>query len=372
MNGESSFRTQVALSLISRLNNRLYWPLLEKCGGIEGFFLETEIALAAIYHDFHLPPDAFNRKEALQNATAEIEKIDQLSIQVCSVEHGHYPELLSQCEDAPLVFFYKGKLFPSSSPDKFLAVVGTRHASMPYQKRVEAVLEELSQMGHHPVIVSGLAFGIDASAHRASLKYGLKTYAVLGHGLHTIYPATHRGLAQKILDSGGALISEYPCTMTTHPYHFLQRNRIIAGLCHATLVAESAQKGGAMATARLALAYNRDVMAFPGRPEDFYSAGCNYLIKENIAALVENGKDVAHLLNYPVSSSQTTLSSSSLPQKEGEESLLLNLLKEKKQLHIDELKRILPLTPGKLAALLLQLEMEGKIMGLPGFYYVLR
>ena len=235
-----------------------------------------------------------------------------------------------------------------------------------------ALVEDLVNLGCRPVLVSGLAYGIDASAHRASLKFGLTTLAVLGHGLHMIYPATHKSMARQILETGGAWISEFPCTANIHPSNFLRRNRIIAGLCHATLVAESAIKGGAMATARLAMSYDREVMAFPGRPEDKYSAGCNFLIKENIAALTENATDVAHLLGYPIK--KTTLQQTILPNfsDDERENELIQLLSEKGTLHIDELCQLTQRPSSELAAILLQLELEGKIIGLAGKKYSLR
>lgn len=369
MNLNSSLQARVAISLLPKLNSGIYLPLIEKCGGLEGFFLESDQALQHIYQEFHMAPDSFDRKTAWQKANTELEQIDKHAIQLCTIEDCLYPPLLSQCEDAPLVFFYKGSL--KNPPDqKYVAIVGTRHASSLCENKVNTLLEDLVQLGCHPIVVSGLAYGIDITAHRACLKNGLTTWAVLGHGLHMIYPAGHKPMAQQIIETGGCWISEFPCIQAVHPSNFLRRNRIIAGLCHATLIAESAEKGGAMSTARLALSYNRDVMAIPGRPDDKYSAGCNLLIKENIAALVENAVDVARILNYPIpkirSKQNTTTSTSE------SEILLLQLLKEKGPLYIDELMQLSQFSSNELAAQLLQLELEGKIIGLPGKKYTLR
>ena len=371
MNRNSSVKARIAISLLPKLNSCIYLPLIERCGGLEGFFLESDQALNQLYRELNIPTDTFNRKTAIQNSEAEIEQLDKHEIQICTIEDGCYPELLRQCADAPLVFFYKGKL-KSSPANKYLAIVGTRHASSRCEARVTALVEDLVNLGCRPVLVSGLAYGIDASAHRASLKFGLTTLAVLGHGLHMIYPATHKSMARQILETGGAWISEFPCTANIHPSNFLRRNRIIAGLCHATLVAESAIKGGAMATARLAMSYDREVMAFPGRPEDKYSAGCNFLIKENIAALTENATDVAHLLGYPIK--KTTLQQTILPNFSDDEqgNTLIQLLSEKGTLHIDELCQLTQRPSSELADILLQLELEGKIIGLAGKKYSLR
>ena len=368
MKTESSAQTQVAVSLIPRLNSNCCLPLLEKCGGIEGFFLENETALNVLYKELKILPNLFDRKTALQQAEKELEQIDRHGIRICSFEDSNYPELLKQCEDVPLVFYYKGKI-KSDKEAKFLAIVGTRHASAFYQERVDTVLSEIYRMGHRPVVVSGLAYGIDASAHRASLKYGLQTFAILGHGLHMIYPASHRNLAESILDAGGALISEFPCISTVNPGNFLQRNRIIAGLCHATLVAESAEKGGAMSTARYALSYNREVMAFPGQPGNKYSAGCNQLIKDNIAALVDNGTDIARNLNYPERRSQPEQITLDLFGTGEQGYTIVSFLERNRDTHINELCQVTQIPNGELSALLLQLELEGKVLALPGKRY---
>lgn len=253
MSHESSLHTQVGVTFLPKLNSRVYIPLFEACGGFEGFFLESDAALNALYPKFHLKKDCFNRKQALERAKRELEYIDRLAIRVCSTEHYQYPFLLGQCEDAPLVFYYKGELYTDDR--QYIAIVGTRKASVHCRCRVERIIEELHTFCPSLVTVSGLAFGIDITAHQASLKYDVPTYAVLGHGLHTIYPASHKNLAEKIVAQKGALITEFPCLSSIFPANFLQRNRIIAGLCQATFIAESAVKGGAMATARIAQSY---------------------------------------------------------------------------------------------------------------------
>lgn len=368
MKSDSAYKMQVAVTVLPKLNSMLCLPLIECCGGIENFFSESPVAFEALCREFNVCPDTFDRKTALKKAEEELPYLEKQDIRICSVEDYYYPELLKQCEDTPLVFFYKGELITQEKV-KYLAIVGTRKASVLCQSRVESVVETISALPSPVVIVSGLAYGIDAAAHRASLKYNLKTYAVLGHGLHMIYPAAHKNLAEKILEQGGALISEFPCSADIHPSNFLQRNRIVAGLCHATLIAESAQKGGAMSTARIALSYNRDVMAFPGRPEDKMSAGCNLLIKENVAALTENGQDVAIVLGLsdaPVCSRQQTLD---LFYTENQERLIFECLEKENDLGIDDLARLTGIPSGELAATLLKLELEGKILSLPGKKY---
>lgn len=369
MNTDSSIRTQVALTLLPKLNSMLYLPLLEKCGGIEGFFCEKETALSKLYQELNIKESRINRLEALEKAEKELSLMDQHDIRICSIEHYPYPYLLRQCEDAPLVFYYKGVL--NVRDCSYLAVVGTRKASERNCQRVEQMLKELRGYTSSLTIVSGLAFGIDIAAHQACLKHRLNTYAVLGHGLDTLYPASHKNTANKIIEAGGALISEYPCGSTILPVNFLQRNRIIAGLCQATLVVESAIKGGAMTTARLAQSYNRDVAAIPGRPEDKLSTGCNLLIKQNIAALVETSDDIARLLNIDTKRSpETAAPPIPLFGDNDLEIRISHILEEKGGMNIDELSVFSHIPISELTALLLKLELEEKVISLPGKNYI--
>lgn len=370
MNNDSPIITQVAVSMLPKLNSHTCLPLIEECGGIEGFFRENTTALEKLYHTFNIRTNSFNRAEALEKAKKELAEMDKHGIHTCSVEHSEFPHLLRQCPDAPLVLFYKGTLNIDPSTTN-LAIVGTRHATTRCQTKVDSILQEIKGMGHNPAIISGLAFGIDAAAHRGSLVHNLKTYAVLGHGLHMIYPAAHKNLAEKIIETGGALISEFPCCATTLPSNFLQRNRIIAGMSHATLVAESAEKGGAMTTARIALSYSRDVMAVPGRPDDKWSAGCNRLIKENVAALVENGIDVVHILGLSCEKRMPLQTTLDLFSYDDNEDLILKLLADKGSMNIDEMVVTTKIPVNELSALLLKLELEGKVITLPGKNYTI-
>lgn len=369
MNDESSITTQVAVSMLPKLNSFHYLPLIEECGGIEGFFRESTGVIEALYRTHNLPPNYFNRNQALDKASQELANIDKHQIRVCSIEHTEYPELLRQSSISPLVFFYKGTL---KEPGNIkLSIVGTRHATARGEVYVDTIVNELYNMGHRPVITSGLAFGIDAAAHRASIAHNLKTYAVLGHGLHMIYPAAHKNLAARILETGGALITEFPCCAPILPANFLMRNRIIAALSQATLVAESADRGGAMTTARLALSFSRDVMAIPGRPEDKWSAGCNRLIKENVAALVENGTDVANILGISAEPQLPVQTSLDLFDAGENETIILKLLGDKSNLNIDEISATTHIPVNELSSIFLKLELEGKVSALPGKNYKL-
>lgn len=360
---------QVAMTMLPKLNSTSLLPLFEKCGGIDGFFRESEKSLSFLCGEYRLSPGTYDRKSALAEAEKEQENMDRHDIRILTFEDSRYPFLLRQCPDTPLSFFYRGEI--QAGEATYLGVVGTRKASEHCKARVGSILNELKEMGHRPVIVSGLAYGIDAAGHRASLSCLFKTYAVLGHGLHMIYPASHKNLAEQIVAQGGALISEFPCSARILPVNFLQRNRIIAGLCHAVLIAESAEKGGAMATARIAQSYDREILAIPGRPEDKMSAGCNLLIKENVAALTENGTDVAKALHLDYRKKEPVQTSLNFIETADEGAIILQILSVQGGMNIDELNIRSGIPMKELSALLLQFELEGKVISLPGKNYIL-
>lgn len=369
MNTTDSALAKVAVSFLPGLNTMSALPLIERCGGLTGFFSETKRGLAAVCREFHVPTELFDRQAAMEKARVEMEAVCKHDIHVCCVEDFAFPPLLKECEDTPLTLYYKGELETEDVP--YLAIVGTRNASEYYKTRVQRMLQEMADKKHRIVVVSGLAYGIDITAHLASLQHRFRTYAVLGHGLHTIYPAAHRQIAERIVADGGALISEFPTTSHSVPANFLQRNRIIAGLSQAILVAESAIKGGAMTTARIAVSYNRDVLAIPGKPTDTYSQGCNFLIKRNMAALAEDGEDLIHALglkDIPAIPVQTSLP---LFEAGDNESVVLNLLRTRGTQNIEELCRELSLPAADLNVMLLKLELDGHILALPGKSYMI-
>jgi DNA processing protein len=368
---ETLLQKVVALTFIPGLNTVAALPVIRKCSGVEGLFLEKEKTLIRFCAEAGISLKPGARSQALALAEKELPHIEKHAIRICCAEESDYPFLLLQCTDAPFVLYYRGTL--SDPAGKYLAVVGTRRASVRCKSRVHSLLEALAGYAPRPVVVSGLAFGIDISAHLAALEFGFTTYAVLGHGLHKVYPSEHRNTAERILAAGGALISEFPCTGETYKTHFLQRNRIVAGLSHGVLIAESAVQGGAMTTARIGVSYNRDVMAFPGRPEDLYARGCNLLIKFSMAALVEEAGDVAAVLNLTRRKSRRpTAEIPGLFPEDERKAELFALLSERGERALDDLSLLCGIPAGELNVLLLQLQLEGKVIALPGSRYGVR
>jgi DNA processing protein len=233
------------------------------------------------------------RGKALAQAEASLRKAEKEGVEILFYTSKRFPSRLKLIPDAPVLLYYQGTA--DLNAPKTLALVGTRQATEYGREQTERLIKGV--LPHQPLIISGLAYGIDIMAHRAALQEGLATVGVMATGLDIIYPAAHRKTAEKMREQGG-LLTEFPFGTSPDRYNFPQRNRIIAGLADGTVVVEAAAKGGALITAELALSYDRDVLAVPGNLGSPASEGCNALIKSNKAALYAEPKDLEQLLNW--------------------------------------------------------------------------
>ena len=249
-----------------------------------------------------------------------------------------------------------------------ISIVGTRNATSRGKDICEKIIGDLATGHPDLVIISGLAYGIDISAHKGALANGLKTVGVLGHGFKTIYPSVHRSTAEAILKNGG-LLTDFMSDALPERNNFLKRNRIIAGLSDATLVVESGIKGGALITAEMANSYNRDVFALPGRPEDQWSQGCNHLIKNNKAALAESAEDIEYFLDWKPEKSKPPIQKTLFSELSEPEQKIYELVTREGELTIDSICRDLDIPVAKLSALLLQMEFKGLLKCFPGNLY---
>jgi len=305
---------------------------------------------------------ALKDKNNFSRAEQEIKFINENNINYSYFQDDDYPIYLNHCFDAPVLFFQKGNI--NLQNQRIISIVGTRQMTN-YGK---SVLEELFKgiKEYNPVIVSGLAYGVDIYAHKLALKYNLQTVAVLAHGLDRIYPAVHKKHAAELIENGG-LITDFWSKTNPDRENFVKRNRIVAGLSQATIVIESAEKGGSLITADIANSYNRDVFAIPGRITDAFSRGCNQLIKTNRAAVLTSVRDLAYILNWEKEDkTKKTIQKQLFIELSSSEKEVYNyLLKEgKQQLDIIALHCNLPTF--KAATLLLNLELKGVIKPLPG------
>lgn len=304
-------------------------------------------------------------EEILQQVKEEYQWMQSQNIKICFYTDSDYPRRLKNCYDAPYLFYYQGENIFNER--RMVAVVGTR-AVTPYGKEVtRRLIEELQP--YRVCIVSGLAYGVDTVAHEQALNSGMKTIAVMGSGFRMIYPAENKKLAMRILEDGGALVTEFPYHTKPDRQNFPQRNRIIAGLCEATVVMETAAKGGSIITAQIANSYNRDVFAVPGSIFAPASEGCNQLIRKNIAAVVTSGTEIAEMMGWDIPQ-QTSIQRSLFVELNEEERKVFEMIEQTSNMSIDDILVALPqYSPSKIAALLLQLELKGIIQCTPGKCY---
>ncbi len=304
------------------------------------------------------------RKMERAKALSWAEKVksdnDKFAIEAIYINDPRYPRRLKQCQDAPLVIYTKGNIDFNDS--KYVAIVGTRNATE-YGKRI---CNELIQsfIGTNVVVVSGLAYGIDIAAHKSCLLHGIPTIGVLAHGLEMTYPKDHITVAKQMLEIGG-LVTEFPPFTNPDRVNFPMRNRIVAGMCDATIVIESKIKGGSLITADLANDYSRDVFAFPGSIFDENSLGCNQLIAGNRAHLLSNGEEFLTRMGWNMKIAKP-IQKSIFPVVTGDEKLIVDLIQEINPINIDVLALKLKMPISKLSVHLFQLEMSGIIKSVPG------
>lgn len=362
-------RYQIGITLIPGIGCVLAKQLIAYVGSVEGVFHESRKNLSKIPAIGEIRAKEIVNQNILARADTEVEFILKNRLSACFFTDPDYPFRLKDCPDAPLMLFGKGKL--ELNRGKFIGVVGTRKASDAGKEYCTHMITDLAAMCPDLTIVSGLAYGIDITAHKTALENGLPTIAIPGHGLDRIYPSRHRDTAVRMLENGGILTEFLSQTVPEGP-NFVQRNRIIAGMSDATVVVESKKEGGSLITAMLASSYNRDVFAFPGRPTDENFAGCNRLIKSNRAALIENATDLIRNMNWDVEqrAPATNIQTSLFAELSEEESILLNCLRAQPDgIHVNELAIQTGKPYSTVSSILLNLEFKGMVKPLPGGMY---
>lgn len=307
------------------------------------------------------------RCKALAKAEDEMRFITDHHVRAIYYTDPAYPQRLLESSSAPVMLYGLGDCDLNTA--RVISIVGTRHATASGAKWLDRMVDELSSTVDNLLVISGLAYGIDITAHRASLRNGVPTAAVLAHGLSTLYPAQHRDTAAKMVHGGGMLLTDYQSDAVIHRGNFLARNRIVAGLCDCLLVVESAIKGGAMVTARLAFDNNRDVMAVPGRPSDTYSAGCNRLIAMQRAQLVTAADDIVALMRWPVSNAEGAQRALPLVLDADQRRIVDYLTDHTDGATLSRLQIDLDMPVQQLLPMLVDLDFNGVILSLPGNRY---
>ncbi|RLD72008.1 MAG: DNA-protecting protein DprA [Bacteroidetes bacterium] len=359
---------KIALSMISGIGNVNSKKLIAHFGEIESIFKAKKTELLNVSGIGPQIANEILNKNALDDALKEIDFLEKNKIKAYFLLDSDYPERLKHCEDSPIIIYFKGNTNLNSQ--KIISIVGTRNATQYGKDHCNELIKNLHNNGHNPLIVSGLAYGIDICAHKAAIKNNLSTVAVLGHGLQMMYPASHRQAARDIISRGG-LLTEFSSKSKLDPSNFVKRNRIIAGMADATIVVESGAKGGSLITADIANSYNRDVFAFPGRVHDKQSIGCNRLIKTNRAALIENINDLEYILGWEKNEKKEAVQKQLFIELTADEKVIIDVLKSAENLSIDIicLKSNFPMS--KVSSILLKLEFSGLVKSLPGKIYKL-
>ncbi len=357
---------KIALGMIPGIGPINAKRLIAYIGSLEGVFSEKTEKLKKIPGINKDIKEIINVKEILKNAENEIKFIEKNNIKPIFFLDDNYPYRLKECEDSPVVLYMKGDVDLNS--DKIISIVGTRSATNYGKSICRKLIAGLKDMGHNPVIVSGLAYGIDYNAHKAALECGFKTIAVLGHGLDMIYPAVHADIAKEIKKQG-CLLTEFHTKSKKDKSNFVRRNRIVAGIADATIVVESAKKGGALITADIANSYNRDVFAFPGNINNKYSEGCNKLIKTNKAALIETAGDIEYILGWKSNKKPKIIQTKIFDELNKEEKQIVEILKKEGKLNIDILRFKSRIPLNTISSILLGLEFKGIIESFPGKVY---
>lgn len=366
---DEQLRYRIALAGVKGMNRLLAETLIEAMGDVSVFFTLSDRELAGLTGwNSRLFSDV-ERGNALRAAVREVEFVRQHSITPLFITDAEYPRRLAECSDAPLMLYYKGH-FPLEY-DRVVSIVGTRRATAYGKSFVDALVRGLASASRSTLIVSGLAYGIDIAAHRAALRYELPTVGVLAHGLHMLYPSTHRQTAVEMLGQGG-LLTEYTSTQGVLRPYFLARNRIVAGMADAVVVVESGEKGGSLVTASIAESYSRDVFALPGRASDILSAGCNNLIKHNKAALITSVDDLLEAMSWdtPQPQSAVQMPLSAIDETlTADEQRLLQYLRTVGEGQINHMAVELDCPAATLSALLVELEFKGYVTPFPGGVY---
>lgn len=358
---------QIALTLLPGVGDTTAKKLVSYCQGVEAIFHQKKSHLMAIPDIGPKIAETIVNQTVLARAEEELKFIESNGISPLFYTDANYPKRLRECEDGPILLYTQGNI--NFNNQKVISIVGTRKITHYGRKITEQMIEGLAPL--NCLVVSGLAFGVDITAHKACLQHNLPTVGIVAHGLDMMYPAQHRKYVDKMMENGG-WATDFMSGSFPDKMFFPKRNRVIAGLADATLVIEAAEKSGTLITAELALGYQRDVLAVPGNVDQELSTGCNRLIRDNKAALVTGPQDVIDIMGWQTESkSPKILQPRLFVDLSAEEESLVNLLQKEGPMPIDSIGLKAGLTASKCSSMLFTLEFKGVIRALPGKIYQL-
>jgi DNA processing protein len=355
---------RLALTMIPELGSVKARLLTEHFGDATSVFSAKKKELSCIEGVGELCARRLKEWNNFHEAEEEITFAEKHQLQILFITDKNYPQRLLHCYDPPTVLFYRGNAHLNHS--RIISIIGTRNHT-DYGKQVtEQLITDLASQ--NILVVSGLAFGIDAIAHKASIQHQIPTIGVLAHGMDTLYPLQHKFLAKEMLSQGG-LLTEFRQNTKPDKHNFPKRNRIVAGMADATIVIETAVKGGSMITAELACNYNRDLFAVPGKITDSRSSGCLKLIRQNKATLLTDAEQLIETMGWEEKKKISKKQKELFIELSVEEKIIINLLKETEALSVDVLYIKSGLSSSTVAAVILNLELQNVICSLPGKMY---
>jgi DNA processing protein len=354
---------QIALKMIPGIGDVLIKNLISYCGSVEAVFKERKSKLLKVPGIGDVLAQNIASFKNFKAAEQELLFIEKHQIKTYFYLDENYPYRLRDIADAPCLLYGLGNF--DLNPTRMVGIVGTRKASDYGRAFTQQLVEELKQ--HHVQVVSGLAAGIDGIAHKACVQHKIPNIGILAHGLDRIYPSIHQSLAKKMIECGG-LLSEFPSGTNPDRENFPKRNRIVAGLADVLILPETAIKGGARITAEIAYSYNKEIMAVPGRVSDYYSQGCNYLIQDQKALMITCAADLIALMGW-TNKNKDVKKLDLFTQLTPQQAQLIQFIRAKVKIGIDEMAFELCTDTGTLALQLLELEFMGLLRSLPGKCY---
>ena len=351
----------LALQQVEGVGDIMAKKLINHCGSAEAVFKTKTTQIAAIDGIGSILLKNLKNKSVFEKAEQELQFIKSNEINVSYFQDENYPDRLKHCIDGPVLLFTSGNIDLKNK--KIISIVGTRQITSYGMEFCRKLIEDIAPLD--PVIVSGFAYGVDIFAHQLAMDNNLQTIGVVAHGLNQIYPKTHKKYVAKVEQNGG-FMTEFWSSSNPEKENFVRRNRIVAGISEATIVIESAERGGSLITANIANDYNRDVFAVPGRTTDKYSQGCNNLIKTQKANLLTSAADLVYILNWDIESKAKPVQKQLFVTLENDEQKVYDyLLKNGKELmDIIALRCDFPIY--KISGMLLNMELKGVIRPLPG------
>lgn len=351
----------LALQKVEGVGDIVAKKLLSHCGNAEAVFKTKSLQLSAIDGIGSVLIRKLKEKTVFEKAETELKFINENKIQTAFFQDENYPERLKHCIDGPILLFTSGNI--NLKNRKVISIVGTRQITSYGTEFCKKLIADLAPL--NPVIVSGFAYGVDIVAHQAAMEHNLQTIGVVAHGLNQIYPGVHKKYVAKMEENGG-FMTEFWSSSNPDKENFVRRNRIVAGMSEATVVIESADKGGSLITANMANDYNRDVFAVPGRTSDKYSQGCNNLIKTQRANLLTSAADLIYILNWDLEKETKPVQKQLFVTLENDEQKIYYYLQKKGKELMDIIALECDFPIYKISSLLLNMELKGVIRPLPG------